>query len=196
MQKCFLTVAGTLCCRRRRISLQHRESWRKPVSLVWSGNKTTEPGRGCNNKNKPKTVPSALKIIHTVLGCWRTHESRVVPQWKIFRRSRNFVVPCVTNVLGGKKNKKKTIILLDDSARPIAVRLCMDRIRMKPWNLSTIHPTGLTLPSYCRQFGFVKDQMRGKYYAKRTAETGFCCKGDVKTSRVVANIHRLGLWIL
>ena len=44
-------------------------------------------------------MPLALKTIRTVLGCWRTHKSRVVPQWKIFRRSRNFVVPCITNVL-------------------------------------------------------------------------------------------------
>ena len=38
--------------------------------------------------------------------------------------------------------------------------------------------------------------MRGQYYAKRTAGTEFCCIGDVQTSRVVANIHRLGLGIL
>jgi hypothetical protein len=44
-------------------------------------------------------VPSALKTIRTVLECWRTHVIRVVQQWKIFRHSRNFVVPCITIVL-------------------------------------------------------------------------------------------------
>lgn len=54
-------------------------------------------------RKRNRKLPSALKTIHTVLGCWRTHESLVVPQWKIFRRSRNFVVPCLTYVLGRKR---------------------------------------------------------------------------------------------
>jgi len=45
-------------------------------------------------------------------------------------------------VLRNKYPWKKTIILLHDSARPNTVRQCMDRIRMKCWNLSTIYPTG------------------------------------------------------
>jgi hypothetical protein len=81
-------------------------------------------------------VPTAPKTIPTVLGCWSTHESRVVRQWKIFRHSRNFVMSCVTNDLGRKRLSCYT------TAHGSTLRLCMDRIRMKCWNVSTIHPTG------------------------------------------------------
>jgi len=72
---------------------------------------------------------------------------------------------------------KKTIILLDDSARLNAVRLCTNRIWMKPWNLSTIHPTGLTRPSSCSLFWFVKDQMRGHTMENELLKRGSVGKG-------------------
>ena len=162
---------------------------RKQNDRTWNGilhtHKKKRERERERERKKPKTVPSALKTIHTVLGCWRTHESRVVPQWKIFRRSRNFVVSRTTNVLGGRKLSCYTTVH--------GPTLFVCAWTGFGWNAETIHPTGLTWPFYCTMFGFVKDQMRGQVLCKTNSWNGVLLQRGFSDKRSGGKYSSIGI---
>ena len=145
-------------------------------------------------KKKPKTMPSAKKIMGTI---FRDADGCILIQFLERGKTINaahFVQTLVKlcHALHDKRPRRK-VILQHDNARPHTACLTAEKIENMGWEVLP-HPlySPDLAPSDYHLFGFVKIQMRGRHYETnealqtavrqclQAAGTELCCKGIFK----------------
>ena len=117
------------------------------------------------SKKKAKTVPSAAKMMGTVF--WDA-EGLILA--KFLKLGQSIPAACYVQTLHKlrcalrDKRPGRNIIILYDNARPHAACLTSEAIAKIGWEVLP-HPSYSTdlAPSDYHLFGFVKDQLRGRY---------------------------------
>jgi histone-lysine N-methyltransferase SETMAR len=149
----------------------------KLQSVEW--HYTTSP------KKKRKTVPSACKIMGTVL--WDSEGCILVD----FLEKGETII--AARYVREKRPKKKTVILQHDNARPHTARLTLQTIQKDGWEPLSHPPCSTDLtPSDYHLFGPLKYHLRGHHYGTdeavqeavlswlRGAGTDIYCRGILR----------------
>jgi len=133
-------------------------------------------------KKKPKTMPSAKKIMGTVF--WDTEGCILIEflePGKTINAARYVQTLLKLHRAWRDKHPGKKVILQHNNARPHNALLTLEKIENVGWEVLSHPPYSPDLaPSDYHLFGFVKNRMQGQHYKTNKAlKTAVCqCLGS------------------